>query len=804
MDDSTLASIIEIEERRALGFNTGDLSNERTKALEYYLGRPFGNEVEGRSQVVSSDVFDVVEGMLPALVDIFTSTNSAVQFDPQGLEDERQARQATEACNHVFYKQNNGALILYTWFKDALIQKNGIVKWYYDDTPQYRKEKYEGLNDAEYQKLMMQEVEEVSHETYPDEMARQMLQQQMGQMNPAMQMTLTGGEVPVPMLHDVEIRVNANRGKVCVVPVPPEEFVISPRHGSVDLDECEFCEHRTRKTVSDLRLMGFTEKELDGIGTEDDMKFSEEYIARRSLFEEKDYMDNESADPSLREVWVAEGYIRVDYDGDGVAELRRFLKAGRKILEHEEADEICFAALTPIIMPHRFFGRSMADVCADIQLTKSVLWRQMLDNLYLTNNPRHAVLEHQANLNDLITSRPGGVVRERVPNAVRPLETPFVAGASFPMVEYLDSVKEDRSGWTRYNQGTDADSLNKTATGITQIMQAGQQRVKLIARMFAETGVKRLFRGIKHTLYKSGLKSLSLRLNNMYVEVDPREWGTEWDMSVNVGLGSGDKRQQLANLQMILATVGGFAQMGKGYMVSDKNLYEIGSKIIESAGFKHVEQFLTDPESVPPQLKQSPPNPEVIKLQVDAQLEAAKIQSQERQKQAGIQAEQQRAKLESDTVLATAQLQAQTELAIAQIKQAADKEREQMKIRAQAEMEVFSAQNEAGIKQLELDGRKEEIRMNKEPDLQTNRLVQNIEARAQEQALKMEEGVRAVSDVASELQRAVEGLTRIAAVMTQTAQVVQDAAARMSMKKRIVRDENGRAIGVEPVVELVH
>jgi hypothetical protein len=803
MDDSTLASIIEIEERRALGFNTGDLSNERTKALEYYLGRPFGNEVEGRSQVVSTDVYDVVEGMLPSLVDIFTSTNTAVQFDPQGIEDEKQARQATEACNHVFYKQNNGALILYTWFKDALIQKNGIVKWYYEDKSETRKERYEGLTDAEYQKLMMSDVEEVSHETYPDEQAQQMLQQQMAQMNPAMQMTLMGGQIPQPMLHDVEVKVMIDRGKVCVVPVPPEEFVVSPRHNSVDLDDCEFCEHRTRKTVSDLKLMGFTEDDLEGIGTEDDMKFSEEYIARRSLFEEKDYMDNESADPALREVWVAEGYIRVDYDGDGIAELRRFLKAGRKILEHDEADEICFAALTPVIMPHRFFGRSMADVCADIQLTKSVLWRQMLDNLYLTNNPRHAVLEHQANINDLITSRPGGVVRERVPNAVRPLETPFVAGASFPMVEYLDSVKEDRSGWTRYNQGTDADSLNKTATGITQIMQAGQQRIKLIARMFAETGIKRLFRGIKHTLYKSGLKQLSIRLNNSYVEVDPREWGTQWDMSVNVGLGTGDKRQQLGHLQMILQTQMGLAQMGKGYMISDSNLYETISKIVENAGFKHIEQFLTDPESVPPQAKQSPPNPEMIKMQMEAQLDQAKLQSGEKQKQMDIMADQQRAKMESETAIATTQIQAQTQLAIAQINQAAEKEKEQMKLRAQAELTVFDAQNQAGLKemelnsqaglkQLEVQSKENQVKMNKEPDLDTNKVFQEIDAKTTQQAERMEEGVKMVGEIASELQDAVKAVTQAAIAISQ-------AASKMSMKKRIVRDKDGRAVGVEPV-----
>jgi hypothetical protein len=272
---------------------------------------------------------------------------------------------------------------------------------------------------------------------------------------------------------------------------------------------------------------------------------------------------------------------------------------------------------------------------------------------------------------------------------------------------------------------------------------------------------------------------------------------------VNVGLGTGDKRQQLAHLQMILQTQMGLAQMGKGYMISDANLYETISKIVENAGFKHIEQFLTDPESVPPQEKQSPPNPEMIKMQMEAQLDQAKLQSGEKQKQMDIMADQQRAKMESETAIATTQIQAQTQLAIAQINQAAEKEKEQMKLRAQAELTVFDAQNQAslkemdlnsqaGLKQLEVQSKEKQVKMNKEPDLDTNKVFQEIDAKTTQQAERMEEGVKMVGEIASELQDAVKAVTQAAIAISQ-------AASKMSMKKRIVRDKDGRAVGVEPV-----
>lgn len=709
MDRTDLAQLIAEQERQALGYHGGDLSEERSKALDYYNGKPFGNEVEGRSQVVSSDVFDAVEGMLPVLVKMFAATSEAVEFEPVGLEDEESAKQATAACNYVFYKQNNGVLILYSWFKDALLQKNGIVKWYYEDKTEKVEETYEGLTQPQYESIVADDnVEVLEHSEYPDEYAQQQMAQQLEMM--------AAQGMPAPMLHDVKVSITKEYGKVCIDPVPPEEFIVAAGHNSIDLDNCSFCAHRAKKTISDLKQMGFSDKDLEDIGDGDsDGQWNEERQSRNQYQEENDPETGQSADPAMREVWVSQGYIRADKDKDGIAELIRFTKAGNKVLEDEKAESIDFAALTPIVMPHRFIGKSMADVTADFQMVNSTLWRQGLDNLYLTNNPRHAVIENMANLDDLLTSRPGGIVRMRDPQAVTPLVTPFVAQHIFPMLEYNESRKENRTGVSRYNQGTDGDSLNKTAHGVQLIQNASMQRAELIGRMFAETGVKRLFRGIKRTLYKSGLRKLSLRLNGQYVDVDPREWATEWDMTVNVGLGTGNKDQQLIHLQRIFATMGAMAQMGKGYMISDENLYSVFARMVENSGFQHVESFVTHPKSIPDEKKQPPPPPEMMKMQLDAQESAAKLQSSEKQKLADLQTTERIEQMQAEVDRYKAELAAVTQEKTTAMTIQAQKEIKQMEIQAQAEMTVYQGNKEAEFKDADHKLEDKKMRMSADP-----------------------------------------------------------------------------------------
>lgn len=365
-----------------------------------------------------------------------------------------------------------------------------------------------------------------------------------------------------------------------------------------------------------------------------------------------------------------------------MAELRKVVKSGRVVLENEEADVIPFAAITPIIMTHRHFGRSVADMVMDLQLIKSTLMRQVLDNIYLTNSPRQAVLSSaqgvpQANLDDLLTVRPGGIVREYVPNAVRPLQVPFMGQYGLQVMEYVDTVSAKRTGVTDNLAGVDSDALNKTARGATIIQNNAMMRIKLIARIFAETGVKSLFKLILHCLSTYQDKAMIVRLTDKFVEVDPRGWDTSWDMTINVGLGTGNKDQQLGHLQAIAQAQVGLLQAGLG-VVTPKNIYNAQARIVENAGFKSVEEFWTDPDQ---QRQQQQPDPRMVAMQQEQQMKQQQAQAelqvnqqkwqaemQQKQQAAAMDAQLERWKAEQSAMLEKykAELNAQVKLMLGQ------------------------------------------------------------------------------------------------------------------------------------------
>lgn len=700
INDETLPSIIEGEVARAIGHWDGSLSEARANEFNYYYGKPFGNEMEGESQVVSTDVADTIEGILPIILNIFTASDDVVRFDPNGPEDEEMAAQQTETANYVFYRQNNGFLVLYEWFKDALIQKNGIVKYWWEEKTSRDKSTYKGLTDGEYKMLKegdYVEIEELEHSATDDPAALQarqiMAQQIQAQAPPEAREQLMAAmmQQPIPQIHDVTLRITKDVSKICIQAIPPEEFGISALHNCISIQETPFCYHRTQVAISTLREMGCPEEILQEVSPANEPDITPEALARDKFLDDT-YRNSGGPDQVTPSVWFTDCFIRIDYDGDGIAELRHITMVGRTIWENDETDHINFAALTPIIMPHRWIGRSVSELIMDIQLTKSVIWRQMLNNLYLTNNPRKAVLSSaggivQANLDDLLTSRPGGIMREYVPNAIRNEEIPFVAGASFPMLEYMDGVKENRTGVTRYNQGTDSDSLNKTARGIQMIQTAGAQRTNLIARIFAETGVKDLMRGIVYMLSKYSSKAMTLKLRNKWVDVDPREWKTQFNMTVNVGLGTGNRDVQLQHLNAIHQQQIELMKEGRGYMVSDENIYTLYKKMSEAMGFKHPELFVSDPQKIDPKAKQKPPDPAMVKAQMDAQEGKDKLQF-------GAQKEQ----LSAQTEKELAAIAAQTTITVAQMEIASKEKIAQAQIQAQGQLSVFEKNHETQAK----------------------------------------------------------------------------------------------------------
>ena len=639
--DEQLIARIRGEITGALGYMGDTISHQREQAMQYYYGLPFGNEVEGRSQFVDSTVQDTIEWIKPSLMRVFASGDEMVKFTPHGPEDVPMAKQATDYVNYVFTKDNPGWEILYSWFTDALLSKNGIVKVWWDEYEEEEREEYRNLDEMSLTMLISDDdVEVIEHTEIIEE----------GQP-----------------YHDVVIKRKSYDGRIKVENIPPSEFLIARE--SKDIQESRFVCHRVLKSLSELREM-YPDEDLEpkemGGGDDSMMAFSGERLERYAFDKSAQYWegwgDADVEEEGLRTYWLHESYRKTDWDGDGITELRKVCTVGDKILSNDAIDKIPFVSITPIKIPHKFYGLSVADLVMDLQLMKSTLMRNLMDNMYNQNFGRYAVLEGQANLDDLLTQRPGGVVRVKSPQAVTPLATPALEPYSFQMLEYLDGVREARAGVSKMSQGLDENALTShtTATAVNAVMGAAQSRVELIARNFAETGVKDLMICIYELLNKNQDKERTIKLRNEWVPVRPDVWRDKYDCTVSVALGSGNKDQQMMHLSQMLSFAGE-AMKGGLPIVSVQNMYNLGASLVRAMGFQNVDDYLTDPSRLPPKQNEQPSPDEQAKMMeaqvkqeelkikaAEVQIKAQKIQQEYQKLQVDSSLKQQELNLERD------------------------------------------------------------------------------------------------------------------------------------------------------------
>lgn len=712
MTDEELLAIVEQHESLAI---SGELDDERAKSIDLYMGRPYGDEMEGRSQVVMRDVADTVEWIKPSLLKVFCAGDDIVSFAPRGPEDDEQAQQETDYCNYVLMQQNNGFMIFHDWFHDALLQRNGYVLAEYKKTDSVETERYSNLSPEEVA-LLSQDVEIVAASVTDDG-------------------TTT-----------MEVRRKYESGCVKVRCYPPERVIVSAMCPDVDVAESDFVELIELTTPSKMREAGFDVPD----DIQDNSRNDWEYVAQRRRFDDLYEMTEETGDKATRTIKCRRIWVRADYDGDGIAELRRMVVVGSTVLENEEDDLIPVAALTPIRMPHEHIGMSVTDLVQDLQRIRTALTRGFLDNMYLANNGRYGIDASIVNIDDMLNSRPGGMVRVQGSpgNAIFPLLHPQNGGQIIQAIEYIDTVRENRTGVTKYNQGIDANSLNKTASGITQIMNASQQRIELIARIFAETGVKSLMRLIQALSIKNGRKQEIIKLRNKWVPVNPGEWKRRTDMTVSVGLGVGNKDQNLMHLQNILMAQKEGLAIG---VATPQNIYNALTKLTQNAGFKNIDDFWTDPGDKP--MQQNTP-PEVQKEQIRVQADAQKFQAQSQQDQQKLAVDTQQKELDRQADIAKA-------VEVEKIKQAGETERTMIEVQAQREGVSLGAQ--VNFRQPELDSVAESIKGTQD------QMAQAIGMLAQAQVTQAE---------------LLSGILRATAA-----------------PKQAIRDANGVLIGVQPVIE---
>ena len=667
MDDNELGSVIRSEIQQAQNYFETEFADARMKAIDYYLGEPLGNERDGFSSVVSHDFADVVETLMPSLMRIFTSSDKFVRYAPRTSEDAERAEQLTDYVNYIIQQDNDGYRIIHTFIKDSLLFKLGVIKFGWDESYEVEEAEYNDITDEELVTLLANpDIEVVSQKENTQTIIAE-----------------DGEETEVTSSYNMKVRIRKKSGRVKLENVPPEEFIFNKNAKS--LEDCYFICHRTQMTVSELVSMGYDQELVEQYAG--DVYGGQEREEKQRRFEDIEggtYRDPE--DDSQKDVVVNQITMKVDFDGDGIAELRQILAIGDSgdvILENDVCDYIPFAVVSPILMPHRLVGRSIFDATEDLQTIKTTLMRQYLDSTYHSVLPRLIVQEGQTNLDDVLDGTAGGIIRVRNAGAVQPLQAQGVGREIQPLMQYLDEVKADRTGVSRQTQGLDPSVLQSTtASAVQATVKGSQQKVESYARTIAETGMKDLFRGILHIITNYQQQPRIVRLRNKFVPVDPQEGSSGFDIIVNVGLGTANDEQKVSILQGIASKQEVILQtLGVDNPICNLAQYaNTLRQMVDVLGFKDADQFFKPPQVVQAEIAQrqqgqQQPNPEIEKIQAEIEAEKIKLES----------------KIELDRIKLQAEIELKKEEAMARL----DIRRQEMAL--EAELRVAKAVTDSDI-----------------------------------------------------------------------------------------------------------
>lgn len=575
-----MAKLSESEQRAIIGerlsstLSTTDaeLRADRESALDHYYGRPYGNEIEGRSQVVTKDLMDIIEWMMPSLLRIFASRD-AVQFDPVGPEDEELAKQETAYVSHVLWKKNDGFMLMYNWLKDGLMQKVGYVKHSWEDENKISFEPYTGLSEDQAQ------------------MVYQDLQVQ-GEVD------IEGQRQAEDGTWSIKFKVKKKYGCEKIKVVQPDEIIVDAKCRG-DVKSAAFVGHlRDDLTNSDLLEMGYSRKQLEELTDyvwQNDVRG--ENTARDTVNESIDSQNNNS-DWATRKRRLLECYTYIDADGDGIAELRHYLAGGNEFLENEEFPEIPFCSWTPIPVPHRHVGLSVDDTMEDQQRINTALNRGLLDNVYFTMNPRSVYDKNTIDVESLGINRPGGHVANDGPPgmAIMPMPVQPMAGQLLPVIDYVAQTLEKRTGVGRMTSGVDADVLAQSTKGAyIDAKSASNQRIEQVARIFAETGLAPLYSAVHRDLCRHQDKQTQFKLKEKWITVNPSEWRERANLTVSVGLGNSSRDEIRQNISLMAAAQEKL-RAGDPGLVQPKNMFALFRRFQTEMGFEN-DAFATDPDS---------------------------------------------------------------------------------------------------------------------------------------------------------------------------------------------------------------
>lgn len=592
-----LSQVVDRQIRTSVGFYDSKLSREREDVLDYYNGVKPKPAHAGNSKYVSLDVFDAVESMKAVLLETFAAGSRIVSFEPQGEDDVPLAQMATEYCDYVLFRQNDGYQIFSDVIQDGLMARAGVAKIYWDEC--------------------IEEVEEVFSNLTLDE--AEML-------------------LAAPDVSDVEVKFNEESGmydgeltrmvdksQVKVDVIPPEEFLITPQSKSIC--DAPFVAHRTKKTYADLIEAGYDKKLVEKIGSEDEseLTLNPEVLAR---FEQVG-ADRLNMDGAVQEqskfVILYECYMNLDMDGSGETKLYKIVKCGNVVLDTEEVDRKPFLSFVPLPVPHSFYGSNYAARVIPTQNARTVLVRGILDHTVLTNNPRYQVVKGAlTNPKELIENRIGGIVNVSRPDGITPLPQASLNPFVFQTIQLLDEDKEEATGVSRLSQGLNKDAVSKqNSQGMVEsLVNLSMQREKIIARNFANQFVKPLMLEIYRLVVSHEKGEKVVKIAGMFQRIMPSDWADRSDATVELKLGYGEQEresQKFLAMHQLLSSDPSLAPM---YGLDKK--YNLLRTVFEKNGVKNTVDFLTPPQQV------QPPQPDPMMLK-QIELEERKVATLEKQ-----------------------------------------------------------------------------------------------------------------------------------------------------------------------------
>lgn len=653
--EDRLERLVQKQADEALLWREEDLDGVQAKATDYYMGRPFGTETEGRSRVVSTDVRDTVQGILPSLLRIFFSPERAVEYEPRQPDDVKVAEQLTDMAEVVVRCDNNGFLQIHGAMKDAMVRKLGVIKVWWEEKETLEGYEYTGLSEQGLQSLLQDEDNDVTvTASYP--------------------VAVPGTPTGLGTAYDAFVERNSDQGRVRFAVVPPEEFIFSPE--ARDRDGAEMMGHVRSVPASELVAMGIDPDLVEehkgrvrqgqsGDDLESQRRF--DLQQHREWYEEKD--------EAREDVWFGEIYTYADMsegeDGRAALIKARVIGDNHELVDWEYCDEKPFALFVCDPEPHTLIGLSVADYVMDIQLIKSHILRGMLDSLTLSLNPRTVANEMDVNMADLLNHEVGGIIRvDRDVNSVKEFVHRFdqSGGAAFPMLQYMDQQKEDRTGQSKAAMGLDADALqSSTKAAVAATLSASQQRIEMLARVFAETGFSQLYDLILKTLVKHQDQARMVRLRGEWVEMDPALWHTDLDVRVNLALGAGGTEEKIQLLGMISEHQKQL--MDEGSPLVDMVRYRNGlARQVELAGFPNADEFFVpwneeqEQQYQQQQAQQQQQDPALMLAQAQIQIEQQKLELDKQEMM--LKDARERAKIELDYAARQATAEAQYEAQI--------------------------------------------------------------------------------------------------------------------------------------------